>query len=129
MFQRSLFTFVLSGVFLATLCVPGWSHDGSENQSSDVLTAEQKLDLVLKEIQKLNQRVGALEGRLRAMTAAKPVEARTQRRVINPKQPNIRPGDVIDMRNQGDFPKNIHELERQLRRRSFPAESWPITID
>lgn len=101
-----------------------------------------KLDAILRELKTLNARVTALEeevGRLRATTrllsrapgAASGEESgiRSQRaRIPVRRLPSPSAEEVIRMQNEspGELQKGIHERERLLRKRPFPADVVPL---
>lgn len=99
----------------------------------------QKLDAILKEITQLNERVRRLEikvGRLTAELRAAEAKQRTGAAapvtdgISNPLRPIKKSFDVEStIRLQQEAPsellKNVHERERELRKRPFPADQVP----
>ena len=101
-----------------------------------------KLDAILKEITRLNERVRQLEirvGRLTAETRAMQRQQRaTQSATPEKSAPTIeriqrlrRVHDAnstirLQQESPGELLKNIHERERQLRKRPFPADVIPF---
>lgn len=93
---------------------------------------EDKLDLILKELRTLSQRVDVLEARLRAMDKqlervsheVEPVRRAPVDQLRHPLPHGMRPQDVLRMQIEepGSLLKNIHERERVLRNRIFPAD-------
>ncbi len=94
----------------------------------------EKLDLILKELKQLNQRVSRLEQQMRKLAEAPPAQANRRerslddafRRVITPPaRPALdTPAEIIRLQTEspGLLMKGIHERERRLRQRHFPAE-------
>jgi hypothetical protein len=112
--------------------------------SSTTLYADEnsdKLDAILKEITRLNERVEQLEiqvGRLTAETLALQRQQRATRGINPvPLAPKIEQLQKLKRRHDaestirlqqeapGELLKNIHERERALRNRPFPADVIP----
>lgn len=113
--------------------------------SSTTLYADEnsdKLDAILKEITRLNERVSQLEARVGRLTAELRATQRDEpgkKRVTRPVQsettikhlPQLkRAHDAestirLQQESPGELLKNIHERERALRNRPFPADMIP----
>ena len=127
-----LTAFVLAGLQMAS------PQSVSADESSD------KLDLILKELRSLSIRVGRLEAEVKTMQRSqRDASLNTgrsrnrsirfeplpkQRNVISPMLPPIQPREVMDLQQKSpnELMRNIHERERQLRSRVFPADSGVI---
>ncbi len=115
----------LISVLLSTLsCAPTFADESSD-----------KLDLILKEIRQLKQRIGRLEATVAQMSreqsisepAEEPAPARLPARI--PQYPvHPTPAEVIRLQTTtpGVLLKDIHERERVLRKRFFPADEVPL---
>ena len=109
-------------------------------------STDKKLDAILKEIKQLNERVRQLEIRVGRLTAEMHAQTRNQTQTrnqgANERVNPLRPADSIQLRrlktnhnvestiwlqqeSPGSLLKDIHERERELRKRPFPADVIP----
>ena len=119
------------GLCLAFLCAsisPAFADDDGD-----------KLDVILKEIRLLSQRVSRLEEQLQSLVTAKPVQTEPANDPLpesNRKRAIIQMQRLTDVeeviRLQGESPgsliKGLHERERVLRQRQFPPEVFPQPV-